>query len=366
MKAVVMCGGLGTRMYPITDLLPKPLLKLAGRPILDILIEKSEVAGADTVYLTLGYRAKQIMDYVESRHYGVPVVAVTENVPLGTAGGVRNAVGDTEDDILVVSGDNIFDYNLANLYAEHKSSGAFATLIGAYCEDPRDYGTVCMQPDGTVTGFVEKPSWAQAQSNIINTGIYFIRGEILSLIPKDKGFDFANDLFPILLQREYLFRCVVPDGAWGDLGDTKAYLEANRQALLGLYGAIVPHECLIDENKILPNGTVIQAPCVVDSSVLFGESCTIGPFAVIGENCVFAAGCQVNRSVLGDGCTVQNETKVNGAYVGDNTRLGVRSVVHENAVLAGNVSSAVIPLLRKNAKWRQAAMWKMRKRHRER
>ncbi len=335
MIAVIMCGGMGTRMRPITELIPKPLLQVGGRAVLDILICQLAEAGVEHVFLTLGYKAELLVEFVEKKNYPLQITLVHESTPLGTAGGLKNAVGNTMEDVIVLSGDNIFSFDLKKIYRSHVHSGADVSLVGTNRDDPREYGTVQIDPDGRILSFVEKPSWAQAESNIINTGIYILKGNIVSLIPDGVMFDFANDLFPQLMKEEYDLRCVFADGEWGDLGDMASYLQANRAVLEGIYGSLIDTEKMIKADKILENGTIIKAPCSVGENVVFGQNCKIGPFCTIGNDCTIADDSIVENAIISDRCDIGRNFYCFGAFIGENCKIDACVTVEENAVLAG-------------------------------
>ncbi|MBR3955183.1 MAG: NTP transferase domain-containing protein [Clostridia bacterium] len=335
MIAVIMCGGMGTRMRPITELIPKPLLQIGGRAVLDILICQLAEAGVEHVYLTLGYKAEMITEFIETMNYTLQITLVHEDTPLGTAGGLKNAVGETMEDVIVLSGDNIFSFDLKKIYRSHVNSDADVSLVGTYREDPRDYGTVQTDADGRILSFVEKPSWAQAESNIINTGIYILKGNIVSLIPQGIMYDFANDLFPRLMQEQYDLRCIFAIGEWGDLGDMTSYLQANREVLDGKFGVLIDADKLIKEDRILENGTVIKAPCSIGKNVVFGADCKIGPFCTIGNNCTIGDAAMIENTIIADGCDIGRHFYCFGAFIGENCKIDACVTVEENAVLAG-------------------------------
>ncbi len=335
MIAVIMCGGMGTRMRPITKLIPKPLLRVGGRAVLDILICKLADAGVEHVYLTLGYKAEMIVDFVEKMNYPLQITLVNEDTPLGTAGGLKNAVGDTMEDVIVLSGDNIFSFDLKKIYCCHVNSGADVSIVGTYREDPRDYGTLEIDTDGRILSFVEKPSWAQAESNIINTGIYILRGTVVSVIPRGIMYDFAKDLFPRLMMDEFDLRCVFGIGEWGDLGDMASYLQANHDVLRGTFGELLNEVHAIKEDKILENGTIIKAPCYIGKNTSFGENCKIGPYCTIGNDCNIGANAIIENTIISDGCDIDRHFYCYGAFVGEHCRIAACVTVEENAVLAG-------------------------------
>ena len=171
MNAVVMCGGMGSRMLPLSEKTPKPMLRVVNRPVLDYILKKLASEGFTDIYLSLGYRAEEIVAFTEDRDYGARVVCCPEEQPLGTAGGVKNALKDAPGDFLVLSGDNIFDFPLDRLREQHYLSGRPVTIVGTYTEDPRDYGVIVCDGGGEVQRFAEKPDWENVRSFFVNTGL---------------------------------------------------------------------------------------------------------------------------------------------------------------------------------------------------
>ena len=204
MKAVIMAGGEGTRLRPLTCDLPKPMTRLCGRPVMTYLLDLLQRHGVREAAVTMRYLPQVIREEYDGHYKDVQLHFVEEDKPLGTAGSVRGAcrscAGFEEDDILVVSGDALTDIDIEAAYAFHKRSGAAATLVVSRVEDPREYGLVDMAEDGRITGFVEKPGWAQAVTDSANTGMYILSPDILPYIPENTSFDFARNLVPLLLK----------------------------------------------------------------------------------------------------------------------------------------------------------------------
>lgn len=336
MKAVVMCGGIGSRMRPITETIPKPLLPLGVKTVLDVILETLKNNDVQTVYLTLGYKGESIEKHIINRSYPFEIIPVYEEKALGTAGGVKNAVGDTDDDILVVSGDNIFNFDLQKVYREHKSKNASVTIVGTVCSDPRDYGTMVISPDQRIIKFVEKPNWAHAESDIINTGIYFISGEVLREIPVSQFFDFASDVFPKLLTKQKLMQCSLPDGKWWDLGDIPSYLSAFAE-LMKNNMLTKDEELSVLQDRMLANGTKINAPCIIGKNVLIGANCKIGPNCFIGDFSVIENNCHISNSLLGENAKICQCNRIDSAYIGNHCTMGAFCIAEKNTVISEHV-----------------------------
>lgn len=333
MKAVIMCGGLGTRLKPLTESQPKPMLKLLNRPVIDIVIEKLIDSGIKEIYVSLGYMADELTEYCEGRKYNADIVFREEKRPLGTAGGVKNCIPDTDDDILVVSGDNVFDFDIEKISNFHYASDADVTVCGITVNDPREYGVIIKDDDCSISAFVEKPTWEQAQSFLANTGIYLIKGEVLDMIPSDSFYDFADDLFPLLFRSEKRFMCCHLDGFWGDMGEFPAYLQVTRDILDGRFRNFNFRGSLFNEDAILENDVQIKAPCLLGRNITLGGSCVIGPYCVIGDNSSVDKNCIITDSIIGEDCSISENSEIKGSVVSDFVRIADNCLIDENTVL---------------------------------
>lgn len=230
MKAVILAGGRGSRLMPFTEDLPKPLLPVAGSPILDYVTAQLKHYCVEEEILTLGYKAQLICDYV-SGYRGIKTRCRTENQPLGTCGSVKHAEKFLGDVFLVLSGDCISDIDLSAMADFHRASGAEVTMAVKEADDASQYGVVKSDDRGLVTRFYEKPG-SNAYGNTVNLGVYVVDRKVLSLVPENTAFDFSKDLFPLLMERKTLYS-YKHTGYWSDLGSIKSYYETNRLFLSG-------------------------------------------------------------------------------------------------------------------------------------
>ena len=333
MKAVIMCGGAGSRLRPLTEATPKPLVKLLNVPVLEILIKRLSQAGIRDVYLSLGYKAQDVIDFCERKKFDADISFCEEEKPLGTAGGVKNCVRNTGDDVLVLSGDNVFDVDLTKVFLFHSASGADVTLVAKEVEDPREYGVVLRDEHDNITGFQEKPSWENADSFVVNTGIYILKGNVLDVIPDGAFYDFASDLFPRIISEKKVFKCYKTQEFWGDMGEIPSYLELTAD-VLGSYAGKFPYEGrLYTEDFVDERGNQFSAPCLIGENAAFGSGNRIGPFTVIGEDCVISDNCSVSGSVLGENVRVEDCTDLIDCIADDNVEIGSNCVVEKHAVL---------------------------------
>lgn len=235
MKAVIMAGGEGKRLRPVTGALPKPLAPLLGRPMIEHIVLLLKKHGFTDICVTLGYRAEDIANALgDGSALGVNISCCTESKALGTAGGVKNcAAFYGGGDFLVISGDAACDIDLTALWQAHRETGAAATLALCRSAEPLGFGLAVTDGEGFVRSFIEKPRWERVVSDLVNTGIYILSPRAMEAVPEGVSFDFAKDLFPLLLQRGEKLLGVPADGYWCDAGTPLAYYRCCVDALEG-------------------------------------------------------------------------------------------------------------------------------------
>src|SRR3990172_8549116 len=224
MKAVVMAGGEGTRLRPLTSNQPKPMVSIVGKPCMEHILELLRAHDFEEVVVTLAFMPQAIRSYFgDGESLGLTIDYSIEEEPLGTAGSVRLARAKLDDTFLVISGDALCDGDLGALVATHREKGAAVTIGLRRVDNPLEFGIVVTDEDGRVERFLEKPSWGQVFSDTINTGIYVIEPEALRHVPKKRPFDFSKELFPLLLEMGRPIYGHVLDGYWQDIGNLDQY-----------------------------------------------------------------------------------------------------------------------------------------------
>lgn len=367
MKAVIMCGGAATRMRPVTETIPKPLLKVAGVPIIDIIAKQLIENGIEELYITLGFMADEITDHVNRSSYSDKVEFVREDKPLGTAGGVKNALGDIQEDFIAVCGDNLFNFQIKEILGFHNKINSDLTLVSVKNENTSEYGVITADDDGTVLRFCEKPLPGETDSDLINTGFYVVGKKAMKLIPDGRYFDFSNDLFPLLMSTELKLSCYEESGYWGDIGDFESYIAVNSDILAKSTGMNVKLKGLYFEQDADYNNSRIIAPCLIDKHAYIGSECIIGPNVSIGPYCTLEDGVKLDNSIMLENselglrseasCSVFCEEATVGAYVGigkycafgegciienycrvdDGTRIWPRVRITENSRVSQNI-----------------------------
>lgn len=329
MKAVIMAGGEGSRLRPMTCTLPKPMVKLCGRPVSEYILDLLSKHGCTDAIFTLRYHGSQIENHFDSRRYkGINLDFSYEDEPLGTAGCVKKAaeLGGFEDNFIVISGDAMCDFDLSAALSHHIKSGADATIITTQVDDPREYGCV-ISKNGFITGFSEKPSYTGAVSDYVNTGVYILSKKILGLIPPDKMWDFSKNVFPQMLKEGLKLASYEEKGYWCDIGDFTSYKRCQRDMLRGLVS------CEFKRDIPQIDGAKIIAPCYIGNNVKIGAGTVINAGCVIGDNVTLGKNCKLWESVVSDGAFLADRTKCNGGIICENAVMEQGSAVYEDAVL---------------------------------
>ncbi len=334
MKAVIMAGGEGSRLRPLTCTLPKPMAKILGKPVIEYIFDLLISGGVTTAAVTLGYLPHIIEEHYESGYKNLKLEFVREDEPLGTAGGVKKAASGFDEPFVVISGDALCDIDISKIMKYHKASGAKITIVAADATDPREYGIVKVDKENRVVGFVEKPSWNQAVSNLANTGIYIVNPECLKLIPKDKKFDFASDLFPLMLENDMPIYCYHTDEYWCDIGDIEAYLKCQRDIFDGKINVLAGAAASgVYVKGALPEGDFdIVPPVYIGENTEISDGAVIGPYAVIDDNCFVGTNAKVRYSTVLENSCISSDSAITRALVCSGAALKSRSAMFENSV----------------------------------
>ena len=339
MKAVIMAGGEGTRLRPQTSNLPKPMLPLVGRPMMEHIVSLLRGHGITDIVVTVAFLPNAIRTYFgDGSELGVRMSYATEESPLGTAGSVRNAREQLTERFLVISGDVLTDIDLSAVIEYHEKKGALATIALCSVENPLEFGIVITREDGTIERFLEKPGWGQVFSDTINTGIYVLEPEIFERIPEGRSVDFSGEVFPAVLEAEEPLYGYVADGYWEDVGTTAAYLQAHEDILDGKVDVEVSGFEL-RPGVWVGKGSSIDPSVRIDGPAFIGENCTVeqdvrlGAYTVIGANTQVAARAELQRSVIGENSYLGTAVRVEGAVLGRASELRRGSRIEPGAVL---------------------------------
>jgi len=340
MKAVVMAGGEGSRLRPMTANLPKPLLPVCNRPVMEHVLRLLRRHGVTDTVVTLQFLASLVRNYFgDGDELGMTLQYATEQRPLGTAGSVKNAETALRDDtFLVLSGDALTDADLGGMLEFHRASGALVTVGLKSVPDPLEYGIVICDQEGRVNRFLEKPTWGQVFSDTVNTGIYVMEPEVLAEVAADEEVDWSADVFPRLLARGAPVFGYSFSGYWEDVGTLESYRQAhldvlNRQVDVEMDAFEMSPGVWVAESAEVDPDVEIEGPVLVGDYTRVEAGAALRPYAVLGDNVVVKAGAVVERSVVHDNVFIGPRVSLRGAVIGRNSDVMRGARVDEGAVI---------------------------------
>lgn len=378
MKAVVMAGGEGTRLRPLTSDQPKPMVSLVNKPVIEHIFELLKHHGITDIVVTLQFLPQLIKNYFgEGTDMGLDISYSIEETPLGTAGSVKKAEGHLDETFIVISGDALTDVDLSKVIKFHKKKKAIATIALKRVDNPLEFGIVITDKQDRIQRFLEKPSWGEVFSDTINTGIYVLEPEVFEYIPKDSPFDFSKELFPLLLKEEKPLFGFVVDGYWCDIGDLNQYREAHKDILDGkakvdLSGIKMLKDIWIGEGAYVHPSVDLKGPIVVGQNARIEADAKIDKYSVIGNNVSIGQGAKIKRAIIGDnayvgrhadlfGCVIGRNCDVKrGARVGEGVVIGDECAIGENAVINHDVKIYPFKTVDPGATINQSIIWESR------
>lgn len=320
---MVLAAGKGTRLLPLTGKLPKPMVPIAGKPMLQHIFELLAGGGVEEVHANVFYLAEEILECYgqNSQVDGMSVHISREARLMGTAGGVKRLAEHFDDTFVVVMGDALTDVDIREVVAFHKEREALATLALMPVFDTSQFGVVRLDEEGNILAFQEKPNPAEAISNLANTGIYVLEPEALQYIPEATFFDFANDLFPRLLAAGEKFVGYEGDFYWSDVGTLEAYRMAQADVMQGKVGVKIPGEHLrenlwVEKDAWLHQTATLEGQVVLGREAVISRGVTLSGNVTVGEGCWVRAGATVKDSVLLPSSRVGNGAYLEGCIVG--------------------------------------------------
>ncbi len=357
MKAVVMAGGEGSRLRPLTSTRPKPLAPVANKPVMEHIIDLLRTHEIREVVGTLHYLADEIESYFgDGSAFGVALSYVVEDTPLGTAGAVKLAEHLLRDEpFLVISGDALTDADLTALLADHARSGATATIALQRVANPLEFGVVITDDHKRITRFLEKPSWGEIFSDTINTGIYVLDPVVFDFMERGKNYDFSRDIFPRLLHEGKLVQGFITENYWTDIGNLQQYRQANYDALNGKVRVKIPGTesspgiWLGEDCRIDPDAHLI-APVVLGKNVVVEAGAVVGADTVLGNSTIVARNARVHRTIAWDDAYFGESSALNGCTVADRNIVKDRVSIGEGTVIGRGCTIGSGAVLRPNIK----------------
>jgi len=323
MKAIILVGGQGSRMRPLTNHLPKNIVPVCGVPFLTYQIEYLKSVGVKEIVFSIGYRPEDIRAvYGDGRRHKIKIHYALEKAPLGTAGALKNSEKYVKGSpVIVLNGDILTDIPLDKMIQFHRRNKNTATLGLVRVEDPTAYGLVLLNKKSRVTKFLEKPASDEVVTDTINAGVYLFEPEVFDYIPAGKNYSAERALFPNLLKDEKPMGGYVWEGYWQDIGTPWKYLTTHWDVLNGSFPVHAP--LALGTNKIYRGkgvkvgaGALLKGPAIIGDGCVIGEGARILPYAVLGNKCVIGKNSTVARSVLWDGVTVGHNVQLDEVVLG--------------------------------------------------
>ena len=332
MKGLILAGGKGTRLRPLTLNTPKPIVPVANAPFLLYQIDLMRSAGIEEVILSLSYQPRKIEDLLkDGMDYGIHIRYAVESTPLGTGGAFKNAEEHIDSTTVVFNGDILTGLDLGAVIARHKQAKAAATIVLTPVDNPSAYGLVETSKDGWVERFIEKPGPDEITCNTINAGVYVLEPSVLRYMPKGEPYSFERGLFPTLLEQKEAVLAYVFDGYWIDIGTPRKYLEVHYDILENKFKSERVSKSSIDP-ATLPPDVSIDSKSIVDADVTIRSGVRIEN-SVIGRNCKIDEGVHIVDSVIWSGNTFDAESRIEGSIVGKGCFIGRSAVLSPGRVL---------------------------------
>jgi len=356
MKALIMAGGFGTRLRPLTCTIPKPLVPMLNKPIMEHTVELLRRHNFKDIIMLLYYQGEIIKDYFEDgRDLGVKISYIDQEEDLGTAGSVKHAQKFLTEPFLVISGDILTDFDLSEIMDFHKRKRSFLTITLTRVKNPLEYGIVITGEDSRIEKFLEKPSWGEVFTDTINTGIYVLQPEVLDYIPEGKEFDFSKDLFPLLMENQFPLYGFIASGYWRDIGSISEYSLAHYEVLRRELKIDLPGERIREENVWVGKETVIHPSAIFKGTVVIGDNCQIRSGAelrdaVIGNNCIIDEGVMINKCVIWSNSVLGKNSHCKENIIGKNCVIGQKVFMEEGAVIGDDCRIGDFSLIRQSVK----------------
>jgi len=331
MKAVMLVGGFGTRLRPLTLHTKKELMPVANRPFLEHVLANLAKHGVDEAILTTGYLAEAFEDFPEDGTHGVKLTIVREEEPLDTCGAVKNVEDHLDGTFLVLNGDIFTSLDISALVAYHKERDALGTLTLTPVDDPSAYGLVPIDEDGRIQRFIEKPRPDEIVTNLINAGTYVLEPHVLDFVPGGEPYSFERiregGLFPLLLAEGESLYGYVSKEYWLDIGTPEKYLKANRDALAGLVGIDAPgvpteNRVFVGRGAEIDPSAQIVGPCAIGDDACVERGAVVGPLTSVGNGCRIGESSVVEGSVLHDGVDIGDHVRLQSTICGSGARIG--------------------------------------------
>jgi mannose-1-phosphate guanylyltransferase len=343
MKAILLAGGKGTRLHPLTIHTPKPIVPIFNRPFLRYQLDLlKRVPDIDEVVLSLNYQPRRIEEmFGDGADSGLGIRYVVEPSPLGTAGAIRYAGEFLRESVVVFNGDVLTEVDLNAVIALHRERRAKATIVLTPVDNPAAYGLVETDDRGNILRFLEKPSADEITCNTINAGIYVLEPDTFDRIPKDTPWSIERSFFPSLIDRGETFVAHVDRGYWIDIGTPEKYMQVHRDIMDGRcqvapFASVSAAPCIASDARV-EDGAIVEGPCFIDEGAVVKAGARIGAYSVIGRQCHIEEHAVVEQAIVWANTRISQEAVVRRSIVGRHCHIG-RSVTIDDGIVLGDKS----------------------------
>lgn len=336
---MILAAGVGSRLDPLTRHIPKPMVPIVNRPVMEHIVELLAKHGVKDIMVNLHYLSGQIENYFKNgSKWGVNIRYSKEDRLWGDAGSVKRCEEFFDDTFLVVGGDDLADIDISRMLRLHKEKKALATIALSLVDDPSEYGIALLNERGRITRFLEKPRGEVIFSNTANTGVYILEPHVLDLIPKGVAYGFGNNVFPMLLEHRTRFYGYLTSSYWRDVGNLKQYQQTHYDVLDGRVTIKIPHKEIrkyvwIGEGAEIDPSAEIGYPVVIGKNCRIGKNAKVKEYSVLADDCVIEQDATVKQSVLWPGATVMEGTVLERCVVGTGCRVKSNAAVFDGVIV---------------------------------
>lgn len=340
-KAIIMAGGEGTRLRPLTCNRAKPMIPVLNKPVIEHAIDLLKKHGIKDIIISLFYLPENIQNYFgDGSEWGVNITYSVEENPLGTAGGVKQAIGNHDDTFVVLSGDGVINFDITKILNFHKKKKSPFTIVLTRVKEPTEYGIVITAEDGKIEKFLEKPTWSEVFTDTANTGMYVIEPKVIEkYVPEQTKFDFSFDLFPLLQKNKVNLYGYISDGYWCDVGTLNSYRQVHHDILDGIievesHYKNIDKEIWVGKNVEIDPEAIVNGPVIIGDFVKIKKDAEISDFSVLGSNCIVEEGASIRRSIVLNSTIIGPKCELRGAVIGKRCVLEEHVEIYENAVIS--------------------------------
>ncbi|MCH3963180.1 MAG: NDP-sugar synthase [Clostridium sp.] len=353
MKALLLAGGRGTRLRPLTDSIPKPMVPIMGKPLLEKTILDLKKSGVDEVIISTCYKS----DYIKNRiangeKLGIKVDYISEDLPLGTGGAIKNSERFLDDTFIVLNSDIVSNMPYEKFIKYHREKNAQISIAMTEVEDPSQYGVIEFDNNSCIKAFKEKPKKGETDSKWINAGIYIFEPEVLNEIPKNEIVSIEKDTYPLLLNKGYKMAAYKYSDYWLDIGTLKKYLQAHIDIFSSHYNNILGKKPDFKINNLIIKGkniaidsdTNIIGPVFIGDNVTICGNCNIGPYTVIGNNSLISSSCTIYKSILWNNVNVDKNVTLRNTVITSNFKVKAHCSIENKACVTNDYNTDLLAI----------------------